>query len=1055
MNEKTNNNVNNSQGVNAKKKSVKKATLFDLDTEKEELAKEVVAENKPASKPRAKKASSEAVEKAVEAEKTTLKPKKAPVKTTVKENKAIEVVEVKKEESQPKPTTRKRTTKPVEPNVVEHVVEEVKEETPISKEDVEETLAIEEVVVEPVKEVEAPKEEKKQPRRKKVQPLELADVVIEKTQIPVFESAVAAKAFMSIDEPQFEKNPKKTENKVDEESREKAIERRILEDDIASYVQIIKDKKQTKKVIRYNTNTLKGLPNEIVEHRKSEGLINDNPMGSTKTVPAIIFSNTFTFFNLLNFAIAAWLIATFGINAWKYVFFIVIVTANLVISIVQEIRSKKIIDKLSILSSPHATVLRDNEVFDIDVNEVVLDDILCLSNGNQIASDSILVEGGIEVNESLLTGESDAISKKPGDVLYSGSFVVSGNCKARVERIGKDNYIEKLAGQAKKYGKPKSDLLKTLKNIIRTIGVIILPLGAMVFFSQWSGGNFGGSYTYPEAVRTTAGAVIGMIPSGLFLLTSVALAVGVIRLAQNNTLVQELYCIEMLARVDVLCLDKTGTITDGSMAVKSVIEYPNDSGVTVKNAYSAMQNALNDNNVTSRALEEKFGRAKRIKHTAIIPFSSARKYSAVEFERYGTFVLGAPEFVLTKNYGMVATDVNKAANGGYRVICLAHTTGSIVEDRIEGNIVPIALILIEDTIRPDAIETINYFKQSGVEVKVISGDNPLTVSKISERAGIENADQYISLDGLTDKEVIRAADKYTVFGRVSPAQKKLLVMTLKQLGKTVAMTGDGVNDILALKEADCSIALASGSEAARNVSHLVLLDSNFGSMPKVVAEGRRVINNVQRVASLFLTKTIFSFLLAIYCIVIKKYPISTNQLFLIDTFVTGIPSFFLALESNNNKVHGKFFINVLKNALPGALVIALTTALVFLLSDNVGLTDIEVTTIIVLNATFTCFTVLFKVCRPFNVIRRALFFVMASCATLLAVVVPNMFEIAQVLPVKFTHLPSDWPIMSVNGILLLLCLMQATYPSIKFFENIKFWIKNLVSYFVNILRRIK
>jgi cation-transporting ATPase E len=940
-------------------------------------------------------------------------------------------------------------------------VEEVKETTEVKVEEKPVVKKAPAAVVKQVAELtkgtvkEESSNETKKPRKRKEVQNDIVDVVIEKSKLPVYEENLTAKAFMSIDENKTEKDPKKSLKKLDEESREKAIEQKLLEDNTASYVQIIKDKKQTKKVIRYNTNTEKGLPNEIVEHRKFQGLVNDNPVGSTKTIPAIIFSNIFTFFNLLNFAIAGWLIATFGIDAWKYVFFIAIVTANLVISIVQEIRSKKVIDKLSILSSPSATVLRDSDVFEVPVNEVVLDDILCLSNGNQIASDSILVDGGIEVNESLLTGESDAISKKPGDVLYSGSFVVSGNCKARVERIGKDNYIEKLTNQAKKYRKPKSDLLKTLTMIIRVVAIIIIPLGTMVFFSQWNGVDWGGSYTYAEAVRTTAGAVIGMIPSGLFLLTSVALAVGVIRLAQNNTLVQELYCIEMLARVDVLCLDKTGTITDGSMAVKSVIEYPNDSGVTVKNAYSAMQNALNDNNVTSRALEEKFGRAKRIKHCEIIPFSSARKYSAVEFERYGTFVLGAPEFVLTKNYGLVAADVNKAANGGYRVICLAHSSGSIVDGHIEGNILPVALILIEDTIRPDAVETIAYFKQSGVDVKVISGDNPLTVSKISERAGIENADQYISLDGLSDKEVIRAADKYTVFGRVSPAQKKLLVMTLKGLGKTVAMTGDGVNDILALKEADCSIALASGSEAARNVSHLVLLDSNFGSMPKVVAEGRRVINNVQRVASLFLTKTIFSFLLAVYCIIIKKYPISTNQLFLIDMFVTGIPSFILALESNNNKVRGKFFINVLKNALPGALVIAFTTALVFFLSNKIGLTDIEVTTIIVLNATFTCFTVLYKVCRPFNVIRRALFFIMAFCATLLAVVVPNMFEIAQVIPISFSHLPSDWPIMNVNGILLLLCLMQATYPAIKFVENIKYWIKNLVSYFVNTLRKIK
>ena len=468
-----------------------------------------------------------------------------------------------------------------------------------------------------------------------------------------------------------------------------------------------------------------------------------------------------------------------------------------------------------------------------------------------------------------------------------------------------------------------------------------------------------------------------------------------------------------------------------------------------------MQNALNDTNVTSQALEEKFGRAKRIKYNNLIPFSSARKYSAVEFERYGTFILGAPEFVLTKNYNLVAADVNKAANGGYRVICMAHSNGAIVDGKVEGEITPIALILIEDTIRPDAIETIDYFKRSGVEVKVISGDNPLTVSKISLRAGIDNADQYISLDGLTDKEVIRAAGKYTVFGRVSPAQKKLLIMTLKQMGKTVAMTGDGVNDILALKEADCSISLASGSEAARNVSHLVLLDSNFSSMPKVVAEGRRVINNVQRVASLFLTKTIFSFLLAVYCVIIKKYPIATNQLILIDLCVTGIPSFILALESNNNKVHGKFFINVIKNAFPGALAIALTTAAVFFIRKIPGfvITDKEVTTIIVLNATFTCFTVLFKVCRPFNVIRRVLFFCMATLALLLVAFAPNMFDIVQVLPVELAHLP-NYDRMGIQGGLLLLCLIQATYPLIRFLENFKSWVKSLANYFVKILRKI-
>ena len=892
----------------------------------------------------------------------------------------------------------------------------------------------------------------------------LVDEIQQKGNLPIVDAEEGNSDFLEFSElnKNFVKQKTKRDLKKEKEERKKRLkemQQRLLQDETAAYIQIVKGKKgKRRKIVRYNTDLENGLPSEVVEHRNQQELTNHKPNGSTKTIPAIILSNTFTFFNLLNYAIAAWIISAFGAQSVKYLFFVVIVTTNLVISIVQEIRSKLVIDKLSIMSAATATVLRDGEVYDIAINEVVLDDIVCLSSGKQIPSDAILVEGSIEVNESLLTGESDAIGKKVGDVIYSGSFVVSGNAKARVERVGKDNYIEKLTGQAKKYRKPKSELLGTLKTIITVVAIIIIPLGIVVFVRQWNGLNWGGEFDYIDAVRTTSGAIIGMIPSGLFLLTSVALAVGVIRLAQNKTLVQELYCIEMLARVDCLCLDKTGTITDGSMAVRSVIEYQNDTGLTIKNAISAMQNALNDSNVTSVALEEKFGKGKRIKPKAIIPFSSARKFSAVEFDKFGTYMLGAPEFILTDKFNIVADEVTKAARGGYRVILLAHSNGSIKETKVEGSINPLALILIEDTIRPDAIETIDYFRQSGVEVKVISGDNPLTVSKISERAGIENAHRYISLDGLSDKEVIKAADQYTVFGRVSPSQKKLLVMTLKELGKTVAMTGDGVNDILALKEADCSIALASGSEAARNVSHLVLLDSNFGSMPKVVAEGRRVINNVQKVASLFLTKTIFSFLLAVYCCLIRRYPIATNQLFLIDTFVIGIPSFILILEPNNNKFHGKFIVNVIKNALPGAAVVAFTTALVFFISPILGIessgTINEVNTIIVLNATFTCFMVLYKVCRPFNVLRKVLYTLMAAAAAIMIIVLPDLFDIVNVFHINISSLPADYPTMSSTGLLLLLVLMFANYPAIRLVENLKPFIKSVINYFVNLIGRI-
>ncbi len=763
---------------------------------------------------------------------------------------------------------------------------------------------------------------------------------------------------------------------------------------------IAKDKKKTIKrqgpkiIVRYETDIENGLSNEIVQQRREDGLTNTTSQGSTKSIKKIFVSNIFTFFNFLTLAIAGWLIS---IAMFKDLIFLAIVTANVVLGIVQEIKAKKNIDKLSLISAPSAIVIRNGSQFEIGVSEVVLDDLLILENGKQICTDSIVVSGSIEVNESLLTGESDAILKKPGDILYSGSFVVSGYAKARVDKIGKENYIEKLTSQAKKYVKPKSDLWKSLNIIILVMTIIIVPVGGILFYMQFKVNTIG----YALAVRKTAGAMVGMIPSGLYLVTSVALFVGVQRLTSFNVLVQELYCIEMLARVNVLCLDKTGTITDGTMSVQNVIEYDLIGGLSTKNVVSAMLNALADKNLTSVALEEKFGLGKRIKHSATIPFSSQRKYSAVTFEKYGTFVLGAPEFVLKNKFYTVESDVTKYAAEGYRVLIIAHTSAQIVDNELDqSNLNAVALILIEDNVRPDAIDTINYFKRSGVEVKVISGDNPLTVSKVSERAGIRNASKYISLDGLTDAEVIRAANKYTVFGRVSPVQKKLLVQTLKQEGNIVAMTGDGVNDILALKEADCSIAVASGSEAARNVSHLVLMDSNFGSMPKVVSEGRRVINNIAKVACLYLTKTIFSFLLAMQALNSGgAYPISTSQLFMIDFLCIGLPSFVLILEPNNAQVEGKFLYRIIRGALPGAIAILISSMIVFALQDALYMNFQTSSTIIVITATFTCMMVLFEVCRPFNFLRKTLCGFVFTMFVFLTLFMPKFFEFSPMLKV--------------------------------------------------------
>lgn len=807
---------------------------------------------------------------------------------------------------------------------------------------------------------------------------------------------------------------------------------------------IKKSKKELKNVVeieRINPEIEQGLTYQQVEERILAGLSNKVSSGSTKTVPSIVISNIMTLFNLMNIGIATWLIT---VGAFKDLFFIVIVSLNVGIGIFQEIRAKKTIDKLSLLSAPTGVVIRDGEEQEIMISDLVIDDLMKLATGKQISADSVVREGQIEVNESLLTGESDPIVKKVGDELFSGSFVVSGHCVAQVTKIGKESYIENLAKQAKKYRKPKSDLLKSLRNIIRTVGFLIIPIGGTLFYMQIHGGA-----AYNDAVRGVAGAVIGMIPSGLFLLTSVTLAVGVLRLAQNNTLVQELYCIEMLARIDTLCLDKTGTITDGTMAVKSVIEYVNPSGLPIKKAIPTMMASLEEKNLTSEALEQKFGTTKRIKTKAVIPFSSARKLSAVEFEKYGTFALGAPEFVLKKDaYADVAADVEKNAKEGYRVIAIAHSAQSIDGEKLPSDIKAIGLVVIEDTIRPDAIVTIEYFKTHNVDVKVISGDNPMTVAHISKRAGIEDADKFISLEGVSDKDVIRYADKYTVFGRVSPTQKKLLIESLKRSGRTVAMTGDGVNDILALKEADTSIAMASGSEAARNVSHLVLMDSNFSSMPKVVNEGRRVINNVQRVAILFLTKTIFSFMLSMVAILSRGiYPITPSQLSMIDFLVIGLPSFFLALEPNTNQVKGRFLLNVLKRALPGALVVVINVLIIFALTPILQIDKTQSSTLIVISATFTAMMVLLRVLKPMNMVRTILFGVMFTAFIAATIFAPDFFEFNSFFRDYYSSSTGALvPRLPVEHILLLIVLVQTAYPAMGIIANIPGYISKAIKF---------
>ncbi|HHT39153.1 MAG TPA: HAD-IC family P-type ATPase [Acholeplasmataceae bacterium] len=787
-------------------------------------------------------------------------------------------------------------------------------------------------------------------------------------------------------------------------------------------------------IILHPPSLKEGLTKEDVNIRKQLNYVNKTAKGSSKTVLGIILTNIFTFFNIVNISIAAMLIS---IQSYKHLFFMIIITLNTVIGIFQEIKAKKTIDRLSLISNPKALVLREGEKEEIAIDEVVLNDLIFLKIGNQIIADCIVREGFVEVDESLLTGESDPIGKQKGDKLLSGSYVVSGNCLAEAVKVGKDAYVESLTKKAKQYKKPNSDLIKSLKIIITTIGIFIIPVGIGLFFVQYNQG-----INYPTAIEKTAGAMIGMMPSGLFLLTSVALAVGVIRLAQNNTLVQELYCIETLARVDTLCLDKTGTITDGTMEVKETIFLSEDKKYHPDKIIPHLMAYLEDNNQTSLALVEKFGISKRPrKANKVVSFSSQRKYTAVEFNQLGTFALGAPEFILWQgNYLDIKKEVEKEARKGYRVLLLAHSEEALTNEKLP-KMTPLAFVLLEDTVRNDAIATIEYFNTHNVDVRVISGDNALTVSQIAKRAGVPNADKYISLENLDDKEVVESASKYQIFGRVSPEQKKLLIQALKASGKTVAMTGDGVNDILALKEADASIALASGSEAARNASHLVLLDSNFSSMPKVVGEGRRVINNIQRVATLFLTKTIFSVLLTMVAFfVTKEYPISPVQLFLIDFLVIGMPSFLISLQVNNEQIKGRFLSNVMKKALPGALTVAFQTLIIYFLKTKLNMTDAESSTLIVISATFTGFVVLYRVIQPLTTYKRILLFVTLLLFIAAIVFIPTVFNFNPLFKFYLSTKNNDFNQLGVELFLLLIVMVQSAPLLITFFVKLPSWI---------------
>ena len=678
----------------------------------------------------------------------------------------------------------------------------------------------------------------------------------------------------------------------------------------------------------------KGLSSNEVNDRLKKGLTNKNRAVPTKSILKIITDNVFTLFNLLNFILA---LLIFFVSSYKNLLFMGIVVCNTLISMVQEIRSKRIVDKLSIITSLKSNVIRDNKIVNISNEDIVLDDIIILKSGNQIVTDCIILEGSVEVNESFITGESDLMSYKEGDELKSGSFVVVGKVIAKVVHVGNDNYVNVISSDAK-YVKPlNSILMKSLNKIIKLVSIFIVPLGLLLFFNQYNLDK-----NLETSIVNTVAALLGMIPEGLVLLTSTVLAVSVIRLAKLNVLVQELYCIEMLARVDTICLDKTGTITSGKMEVIDVIKLED---YDLNEIIGNIVNTLDSDNATSDALGNYFKKYDNYKVIKTIPFSPINKYSGVEFVE-GRFLIGAPEFLCKKKIKEIIDNQD-------------NRTLLITKDDL-----PIGVIVLKDEIRKNAKKMLNYLKNQNVDIKIISGDNLKTISKIANNVGLKVSGIDLSKDEIDD------INKYNVFARVTPIQKKKIIEKLQNNNHFVAMTGDGVNDVLALKQSDCSITIKSGTDAARNVSQLILLDDDFDAIPSIIKEGRRTINNIERSATLFLAKTTYAFLLVlIFMFISFNYPFQPIQLTLTNFFTIGVPSFILALEPNNNRIKGNFLTNVLSKSLPASLTIVLNIIILAVLGNLFKLTNNQISTLCVLMTGFTGFLLLFKICYPLNKLR--------------------------------------------------------------------------------------
>lgn len=725
-----------------------------------------------------------------------------------------------------------------------------------------------------------------------------------------------------------------------------------------------------------------GLTDEAVRQRVEEGLTNRADISTDKTTKEIVISNVFTYFNLIFLVITILLIM---VGSFRNLTFLPIIIGNTVIGIVQEIRAKKTLEKMSLLNAPHADVIRNGSVKQISTDELVKDDVILLTAGKQICADAVVISGNIQVNESLLTGEADEVEKKEGSTLMSGSFVVSGECYARLEKVGNESYISKLSLEAKSMGgKEQSEMIRSINLIVKWVGIVIIPIGLILFWQS----HFVNGESITKSVTSTVAAIIGMIPEGLYLLTTVALALSTMKLARKKVLLHDMKSIETLARVDVLCVDKTGTITEPDMKLKEIFLCKNSGADGTQTALTLDElkslildyaNASVDNNATMLALKAYAADAltnntSALHRTAVSQqaFSSSLKYGSVTFSD-GTYLLGAPEFIMHEDFARIEEEIIPYADKGDRVLLFARYDGENVENGINGSVTPLGFVALANPIRANAVKTFEYFKSQGVAIKVISGDNPRTVSRIAIQAGIESAESFVDAATLdTEDKIADAVNKYTVFGRVTPKQKKQLVKALQAKEHTVAMTGDGVNDILAMKDADCSVAMASGSEAAAQAAQVVLLDSDFAHMPDVVYEGRRVVNNIQRSASLFLVKNIFSLLLSMFSVILMvTYPLEPAQVSLISMFTIGVPGFLLALEPNKDRIKGHFITNVMLKALPGGLTDVIAIGALVVCGEVFCISDASIGTIATLVLSVVGFMILFKISEPLNRMKYA------------------------------------------------------------------------------------